>query len=422
MSDSTLSSIRPEWPSFAILFLLFGLMQLVRWQETGSHPKANTPCTPLPKTVSVYKPSKTQDGYNLTVDNCRIYDMLGRFIIKFPGTQCALYKDGTIASWIKNYLVRYKVHPRTILWKRKLHVHNDIHIAKDGTLWTLGYAKHKFLGQEVRFDTLEQYRKDGKRLFYWSSYEKRMEIIRLLGLQTLLKQPAEELFAVKDHENLAMRVYNKGMLFEPNQQDKLALNVEWGFLHMNSVAPLPPNPFESKNPAFRRGNIISSFNHYNVLFILDRNTRKIVWSWWHGHRNGLGQHSVRMLPNGLIALFSNNKADPKTGELVNYSSVTVIHPISKKVLWEYKGSPTTKMRTDLMGAFQRLSNGNYLITAGVKALALEVTPDKKVVWEWKMPTEGHKISRVSRKTVERLMKQLKRKLPVQTTVKYCSGS
>ncbi len=42
-----------------------------------------------------------------------------------------------------------------------------------------------------------------------------------------------------------------------------------------------------------------------------------------------------------------------------------------------------------MGTAQRLPNGNTLICDGAKGHAIEVTPEKEIVWEW-LNTEFYK--------------------------------
>lgn len=95
------------------------------------------------------------------------------------------------------------------------------------------------------------------------------------------------------------------------------------------------------------GNLLLSFRHLNAVYKIDRQTGKVLWqlggktsSFTFTNDGGFsGQHDVRRLPNGHIALFDNANmaAPPRISRAVEYELDTV-NWLAKKV-WEYQYTP-----------------------------------------------------------------------------------
>jgi hypothetical protein len=56
-----------------------------------------------------------------------------------------------------------------------------------------------------------------------------------------------------------------------------------------------------------------------------------------------------------------------------------------EIVWEYREDPPGDMYTFVCGSAQRLPNGNTLMCETCMGRFLEVTPDKKAVWEYVNP-------------------------------------
>jgi hypothetical protein len=58
-------------------------------------------------------------------------------------------------------------------------------------------------------------------------------------------------------------------------------------------------------------------------------------------------------------------------------------PVSFEVVWEY-GGPTGSefFSSAFVSSADRLPNGNTLITIGTSGKLIEVTPDKRIVWQY----------------------------------------
>jgi hypothetical protein len=118
-----------------------------------------------------------------------------------------------------------------------------------------------------------------------------------------------------------------------------------------------------------------------------------------------GQHNVHWIPKGLngaghLLIYNNGDTRPGT----KYSSIEeIVLPVDangrytmgpgKKYgpdqsVWSYSApNPADFYSVNISGA-QRLPNGNTLICAGAPGIIFEITPEKKVVWQYNIPAFG----------------------------------
>lgn len=145
-------------------------------------------------------------------------------------------------------------------------------------------------------------------------------------------------------------------------------------LHPNTVTVLRGR-LESRSPAFRRGNVLVSFRNINVIAVVDLGRPAIVWA-----LAGLWQrqHDPVVLDNGNLLLF-DNFAD---GE---HSRVLEFDPFTQQIVWQFDGNETHRFFAYYAGTNQRLPNGNTLFTSSTEGRVMEVTPDKRIAWEWANP-------------------------------------
>ena len=160
--------------------------------------------------------------------------------------------------------------------------------------------------------------------------------------------------------------------------------------HINSVQELPNNPWwESGDERFRPGNLLISARNLNLIFIADRATGEVVWSY---DRELDLQHEALMLGvgtpgHGNIQLFNNGY---RSSYIYRQSIVLEIDPRSKETVWEYSSvdfySPTG-------GIEQPLPNGNVLISSSRSGRAFEITRDGETVWQWTPPYDPNRPQR-----------------------------
>jgi hypothetical protein len=98
-----------------------------------------------------------------------------------------------------------------------------------------------------------------------------------------------------------------------------------------------------------------------------------------------GDHCVTFLDNGHYLAFDNGWARP-TG---NLSRAVEIDPAKgdkpSAIVWSYQSLDPNGFFTTYQGGAQRLPNGNTFITSTDGGHLFEVTPAKKVVWEFVVP-------------------------------------
>ena len=153
-------------------------------------------------------------------------------------------------------------------------------------------------------------------------------------------------------------------------------NQSFEYYHLNTIELLPENELGHRDPRFRAGNWLVSLRNANVVVILDRVTREVVWSWGPGEIEL--QHMPTLLENGNLLIFDN-------GTERGFSRVLELDPVAKEIAWRYQADPPEAFFSKWRGANQRLSNGNTLITESERGRVFEVTRDGEIVWEFWNP-------------------------------------
>lgn len=145
----------------------------------------------------------------------------------------------------------------------------------------------------------------------------------------------------------------------------------------------------------KRGIYILSFRNSSTLCGIDKKTGDIVFSLCGKDKkviqNGIafnGQHSPVITSEDNLVVYNNNVEAKNTGEKPPYPSVLLLSvPVSTKFsilkLWEYECvmPDYPEGLSGKEGYAEQLSNKNILICIGGANKIMEVTPQKKKVWE-----------------------------------------
>ena len=299
---------------------------------------------PSPTWVKVYDPARAWNGYTLTLHEARtpvLLDMNGREVHRWQGarlrSRVRLLPDGSILGIdLGRNLVEYDWEGRQTLalaTPGAIPHHDVIRLANGNTLALV-------LRDGEAHDTLVELDRAGNVVWTWEAKER-------LG-RLLPKKPAR-----------------------PRD-----------VTHFNSVQELPENRWhQAGDGRFRPGNLLVSARNLHAVFVVDRASGEVVWS----YRDGLDmQHEALMtapgLPGaGLVQIFNNRRAsfgDDRQSEILE------LDPAAASVAWRYRApgffSPTG-------GSQQALPNGNLLVTSTRGGRVFEVTRDGAVVWEWVPP-------------------------------------
>ena len=145
--------------------------------------------------------------------------------------------------------------------------------------------------------------------------------------------------------------------------------------HTNSLQILSAGDAAALGAPFQAGDALVSMAMLDTIAVIDPRTRSVRW--WQQGPFGM-QHQPRLAPNGGIVVFDNHHAREQ-------SAVKVFDPRTHQVTWQYTGSETEPFHTKRSGGAEFLSNGNLLVVETDRGRAFELTPEKKIVWEYRSP-------------------------------------
>ena len=188
------------------------------------------------------------------------------------------------------------------------------------------------------------------------------------------------------------------------------------YLHVNNLKPVGPNHwFDEGDERFAPENLIFDSRNANFIAIVDRKTRKIVWTLGPhfppvaadggGASRKLprpvdqisGQHDAQIIPKGVpgagnLLVFDNQGAagyPPAATTLTGGSRVLEINPVTQQIVWQYSaadsGGAGWSFRSTHISNARRLSNGNTFIDEGQIGRFFQVTPSGEIVWEYVNP-------------------------------------
>ena len=165
---------------------------------------------------------------------------------------------------------------------------------------------------------------------------------------------------------------------------------EGDWLHVNSIAPLPENRwFDAGDERFRPGNLLVNARNIDTFYIIDKETKEVVWESTHTYKGGMAHsHEPEMIEKGLpgagnIILFDNGLF-PRHRTHSGQTFIMEIDPATKEIVWKYEteGYANLKFFSKTMGSQKRLPNGNTFIAEDNTGRLFQVKPDGEIVWEY----------------------------------------
>ncbi len=132
-------------------------------------------------------------------------------------------------------------------------------------------------------------------------------------------------------------------------------------------------------PLHAAGTVLISIRHQDAVVAFSWKAKKVLWTWGRGELQG--PHAASLLPNGNVLVFDN-------GLQRGFSRIVEVDPATNRIVWEYAAREPKDFYSGTGGYVQRLPNGNTLITNSWNYQAVEVTPDKRMVWNWVNPEKS----------------------------------
>ncbi len=332
--------------------------------------------------VTRYDPSRACNGYTLFAtgagQSAYLVDMHGKVVHEW-----SLPYD---KIWNSSAAVQNPPAPSAMYWDKAFLFPNGdllaVYIAQNMSPWGQGLVKMDRDSKPI-WSYLERTHHDvtvGPRgRVYALSHTIRVDSVP--GLPDILPPSLEDFIVVLSPDGKPLM---KVSLYDALARSRysgvasiLRESIRGDTLHANAVTPLPPE-FRREFPFVTSNTVLVSSRNLDALMLVDLDAKRVTWM-----LRGLWarQHDPEPLPNGNILLFDN------VGDLARggRSRVLELEPNPLKIVWEFPGGADEDLWSAIGSAVQKLPNGNVLITERDTARLLEVTPDKKVAWEYRNP-------------------------------------
>jgi len=347
--------------------------------------------TVYPVGTTIYKPERCANGYTIIFrDPIRLVDMNGRVVRSWPldksvttvGTdRVHLLNNGNILvsrggmtstdgcideyDWEGNLVWRY-IPEGKIPHEHLTGPHHDVWRKENGNTLLVcrepvpeEYLKEVrnplWQNQTICGDTILEVSREGEVVWEWNS-----------------------------HGHLDINHYR--LLASPDWQAGPFNSTVVDWTHINTVRDLPENHwFDLGDERFRPGNVMISPRQLDTVYIIDRDTKEVVWEYSGDYFGGLsGQHEPYMIPKGYpgegnVLVFDNGASPWNDLGHAGRSYVLELNPVTKELVWVYDGG--TQFHSTYTSSAQRLWNGNTLICESEERRLFEVTPEKEIVWE-----------------------------------------
>lgn len=236
-----------------------------------------------------------------------------------------------------------------VLWKLPRKTHHSITPAGDGTYWISGKRTEdvavdsaESLDESVFYDRLLHVSGDGEIL-------QEIVVFDLLRGQDVLLRRLMRHQALKD-----------------------------GPTHLNDVEPLPDS-LAAEYPLFEAGDLLVSLRNLHLVLVADPETRRVLW---HASRPFILQHDPDFIGDGWIGVFDNHRDYTPRGARLGGSRIMALRPHMDSTRVLFPTGRSAPFYTDFRGKWQRLRNGNLLLTESNAGRVVEVTPGGRTVWEW----------------------------------------
>jgi hypothetical protein len=161
--------------------------------------------------------------------------------------------------------------------------------------------------------------------------------------------------------------------------------------HFNTCEYVPENDW-----------LLLNSRNFSEFYLIDHKTGDMLYRWgnpsaygqgkapsWYdnGDQKVFGNHNATWLGKNRVQLFDNGSERPEG----NRSAVVEVDITTGKIVWEYEANTPNSFYSYRQGSCQRLPNGNVHVTSTHGGHLFEVTPNKKIVWDYVSPVHVGKM-------------------------------
>jgi hypothetical protein len=245
-----------------------------------------------------------------------------------------------------------------MLWRREVPAHHYVEVLPDGRLLTLlTQSRHiPSVDPEVEVwdDVLALLSDDGEIVESFSLYD----VITSSTLRFPLK-------VVGRGENRGERWID--------------------LFHCNAIRQLGHPRVAGDHPLNSPHGVLVTSRHQDAVMVIDWRARELLWFWGPGELSG--PHDAAVVDNGHLLVFDN-------GLERRWSRVIEVDPLTQRIVQEFTPAEREGFFNRVLGASQRLPNGNTLITNSAGAQIMELDPTGRPVWVFVGTRRSNKGGRV----------------------------
>jgi hypothetical protein len=165
--------------------------------------------------------------------------------------------------------------------------------------------------------------------------------------------------------------------------------------HLNDVEPLPSS-MADEYPLFESGDLLISLRNIDLVFVLDPESLNVKW---HKSAPFIWQHDPDFIGNGWIGVFDNNRDLTQRGTMLGGSRIIALRPAADSSEVLFPTEHADPFYTETRGKWQKLDDGNMLLTESNAGRVVEVDSAGRTVWEWVKP--HHVVTKASRHDLTR---------------------
>ena len=252
-----------------------------------------------------------------------------------------------------------------VVWRVKQGNHHSIARADDGSFWIPGTSQERTtstpmypnglpgIEEPIWMDVALNISRDGK-------------VLNKTNIYDVLYNNNMERYIAK-----AFSPYPENVL---NNVDRISND----YIHLNDLEPIS-SEVADEYPTFEKGDLVASLRHPSLVFVFDPDSKEIKW---HSSEEFTHQHDPDFIGEGWIGILDNNSDFSDRGQMLGGSRIVAVQPHSDSVEVRFPTSNAEPFYTSTRGKWQKLENGNMLLTEANAGRVAEVNQSGRTVWEW----------------------------------------
>lgn len=340
--------------------------------------------------VTKYDPRLAFEGFNLYCSQVSpeayLIDMKGNVVHKWFSRiegcdnwkdHVEMYGNGDLLVVVDSGMLILLDWNSNVKWKKKILVHHDAYIGKDGKIHVLAKEYGLVFWHQIPVPICNDYiaviSPDGHILQKSYIYDFTKDQIAPSSIADIYKGVLQALRPRSVAKLIMLRftALTKDMIMTTDKNSgKMYYTID--FIHVNSIEIM-----DREIKGFcQKGDWLISLRPLNLIGVVDHVTKDFVWQWGPGHVQW--PHHPTLLDNDNLLIFDN-------GPERKFSRVIELNPLTKEIVWQYKSHPQADFYSSERGGNQRLENGNTLITESERGRAFEITREGRIVWEFFSP-------------------------------------